>query len=147
MSSFFDATCANCGRRIAWRGKLSDQPSCPKCGHKPSKKDLEAVEQEMREAEEEILDARNSLKEKVQHVKTAKQDRIHHCHWPGCGEQVPPAMWGCRKHWLRLPKALRDKIWMAYRPGQEKDMRPSREYLAVAKEVQEWIRKSFPGEV
>lgn len=48
-------------------------------------------------------------------------------------------MWGCRKHWFMLPKNLRDKIWKAYRPGQEKDMQPSAEYLAVADGVQKWI--------
>jgi len=24
---------------------------------------------------------------------------------------VPPKMWGCKKHWFKLPKSLRDKIW------------------------------------
>lgn len=23
----------------------------------------------------------------------------HHCHWPGCDKPVPPAMWGCKRHW------------------------------------------------
>jgi CDP-diacylglycerol pyrophosphatase len=76
---------------------------------------------------------------KVEYVKKQTQFRNHHCHWPGCKKQVPPAMWGCYKHWMILPKTLRDKIWAAYRPGQEKDMRPSRHYLTVATEVQNWI--------
>lgn len=63
----------------------------------------------------------------------------HECHWPGCEAKVPPAMWGCRKHWFALPKALRDKVWRTYRPGQEVTKTPSRDYLAVAREVQEWI--------
>ena len=78
--------------------------------------------------------------DKVTHVKAQKQSREHHCHWPGCPRSVPPAMWGCYEHWMRLPKHLRDKVWAAYRPGQEIDMRPSREYLDVAEEVQTWIR-------
>lgn len=81
-----------------------------------------------------------SKAEKAAYVKSQGQTRPHHCHWPGCKQQVPPAMWGCRAHWYRLPKALRDRIWAAYRPGQEKDMKPSREYLEVAREVQEWIK-------
>jgi hypothetical protein len=76
---------------------------------------------------------------KVTYVKKQTQFRSHHCHWPGCKKQVPPAMWGCREHWFKLPKYLRDKIWAAYRPGQEKDMNPSRAYLQVADEVQQWI--------
>jgi hypothetical protein len=77
--------------------------------------------------------------EKVGHVLRAGQTRNHECHWPGCGAQVPPAMWGCRKHWFKLPASLRQRVWRAYRPGQEADMRPSADYLTVAREVQAWI--------
>lgn len=63
----------------------------------------------------------------------------HHCHWPGCEKKVPPAMWGCKAHWFALPATLRNKIWRAYRPGQEISKTPSAEYLAVAGEVQAWI--------
>lgn len=77
---------------------------------------------------------------KVAHVKNAKQDRYHECHWPGCGKQVKPALWGCFKHWMMIPKYLRDKIWATYRVGQEITMTPSRKYLAIAHEVQEWIK-------
>jgi hypothetical protein len=48
-------------------------------------------------------------------------------------------MWGCRAHWYRLPKALRDRVWAAYVPGQEIGMTPSEAYLDVADEVQRWI--------
>jgi hypothetical protein len=65
----------------------------------------------------------------------------HHCHWPGCPAVVPPRLWGCREQWYRLPKTLRDRIWQTYRPGQEVDKRPSAEYVAVAREVQEWIKR------
>lgn len=78
---------------------------------------------------------------KVRHVKHAGQDRNHTCHWPDCDKQVPPAMWGCRTHWFRLPRWLRDKVWSAYVPGQEQRMDPSAEYLEVAREVQEWIKE------
>lgn len=76
---------------------------------------------------------------KVDYVRRQRQDRRHECHWPTCDRQVQPAMWGCREHWFRLPKALRDRIWEAYEPGQEVRMDPSDEYLAVVHEVQEWI--------
>jgi hypothetical protein len=81
-----------------------------------------------------------SKEEKVRHVKSQGQTRPHHCHWPGCDKQIPPAKWGCFYHWMKLPKRLRIKIWDTYRIGQERDMRPSREYLQVAREVQEWIK-------
>lgn len=79
--------------------------------------------------------------DKAGYVRRQGQDRNHECHWPGCTRQVPPAMWGCRDHWYAIPKRLRDKIWDAYVPGQEKRMDPSDEYLEVAHEVQEWIGK------
>jgi hypothetical protein len=78
---------------------------------------------------------------KAAYVRSQRQTREHTCHWPGCEKQVPPAMWGCRPHWYRLPAALRNKIWHAYRPGQENDLRPSQEYLDAANEVQQWIRE------
>lgn len=67
-----------------------------------------------------------SRRAKVEHVKAGKQTRNHDCHWPGCAEQVPPAMWGCRSHWFSLPQDLRERIWNAYVPGQEIRRSPSR---------------------
>jgi hypothetical protein len=83
----------------------------------------------------------NHLPPKARYVLAQKQDRLHHCHWPGCNQQVAPARWGCRAHWFALPKHLRDRIWRAYRPGQERDQKPSAEYVTVAREVQAWIAK------
>lgn len=77
--------------------------------------------------------------EKLAHVLAGSQTRDHHCHWPGCGLQVPPAMWGCKRHWMKLPKRLRDRIWATYRPGQEANATPSALYVRVAREVQDWI--------
>lgn len=93
-----------------------------------------------RAAEPEPAGAAAPIAEKADYVRSQGQTREHHCHWPGCQEQVPPAQWGCKTHWFRLPKSLRDRIWATYRPGQEKDWTPSREYLAAAQAVQEWIR-------
>lgn len=77
--------------------------------------------------------------DKARYVKSQRQDRFHTCHWPGCEKQCPPALWGCAPHWFALPKGLRAKVWAAYVPGQEVRMDPSDEYLAVAREVQDWI--------
>lgn len=67
----------------------------------------------------------------------------HYCHWIGCQKVVPPAMWGCKKHWYQLPKKFRNKIWATYRPGQEITKDPSPQYRAVLREVQEWIVKTY----
>ncbi len=76
---------------------------------------------------------------KAEYVKSQEQSREHKCHWPDCNKQVPPAMWGCSKHWFILPANLRAKIWRAYRPGQEIDREPSKDYLNIAHEIQEFI--------
>jgi hypothetical protein len=89
----------------------------------------------------------SAIRDKVAHVRAAVQNRRHECHWPGCAAQVPPAMWGCSRHWYMLPKELRDKVWRAYRPGQEIDLTPSAAYVAVAREVQAWIAKNVPPEL
>ena len=80
---------------------------------------------------------------KASYVRSQPQTRDHTCHWPDCPKQVPPAMWGCRPHWFRLPKAIRNAIWAAYRPGQEKDMRPSHAYLEAATSAQRWIAQQL----
>lgn len=80
-----------------------------------------------------------TMREKVTHVRASGQTRGHTCHWPGCKEQVPPAMWGCRAHWYALPKTIRDAIWAAYLPGQENRMDPSADYLDAARAAQDWI--------
>lgn len=64
----------------------------------------------------------------------------HTCHWPGCDKAVPPKMWGCAPHWFKLPKALRDRVWATYVPGQEITKTPSAAYLEVAHDVQAWIK-------
>ncbi len=81
---------------------------------------------------------------KVAHVVAAGQVRKHHCHWPGCTEQVPPAKWGCRPHWYALPEDIRRRIWATYRVDQESDGRPSEAYVEVAREAQAWIAARQP---
>ena len=80
------------------------------------------------------------IADKVAYVRAQRQTRPHTCHWPGCTIQVKPAQWGCRAHWFRLPKGLRDRIWAAYVPGQEVTLTPSDAYLQVMKDVEAWIR-------
>lgn len=67
----------------------------------------------------------------------------HTCHWPDCGIEVPPDMWGCRKHWFKLPKHLREKIWKTYRSGQEITKTPSKEYIDAALEIRKWIMEHY----
>lgn len=72
---------------------------------------------------------------------TAHPGMHHTCHWPGCTTPVRPALWGCKYHWFLLPLDLRNDILRTYRPGQEITKRPSSEYIAAARRVQDWISK------
>jgi hypothetical protein len=79
------------------------------------------------------------ISDKVAYVKSQGQSRTHTCHWTGCTRQVPPAMWGCKTHWYKLPLAIRRRIWRCYQPGQEVTQTPSREYIDAAREAEAWI--------
>ena len=68
----------------------------------------------------------------------------HTCHWPGCCTHVPPSMWGCKAHWFKLPKRLRDRILATYRPGQEITKDPSHAYIQAAMDVRQWIHDNYP---
>jgi hypothetical protein len=84
---------------------------------------------------------------KADHVRAAKRANVtggHHCHWPDCDKLVPPAMWGCTRHWFTLPVTIRNRIFRAYRPGQEDSKTPSGEYVEAAKAAQEWIKNRPP---
>ncbi len=102
-----------------------------------------AIKHLLEDAERELQATLTPKEEKVKYVKRQGQTRDHHCHFPGCGKQCPPAAWGCKSCWFKLPKYLRDKIWASFRPGQETNWTPSREYVKVAREVQEWIKAHY----
>jgi hypothetical protein len=64
------------------------------------------------------------------------------CLWPGCIVRVEERLWGCKDHWFRLPAHLRDRIVVAYTPGQERNrLLFSKAYVAAAAAAQEWIRR------
>ena len=58
----------------------------------------------------------------------------HTCHAEGCNVRVPPKLLMCRRHWFMVPPMLRREVWRLYRPGQERDKNPTREYLVAARE-------------
>lgn len=59
----------------------------------------------------------------------------HLCHAKGCTIPVPPKMLMCKRHWYMVPINIQRKVWLHYRPGQEIDKRPTREYLEVMQEA------------
>lgn len=81
--------------------------------------------------------------DKVDYVLSQPKGKGHFCHWPNCGKEVPPAMWGCRQHWFMLPKSIRDEIWRFYKIGQEISKDPSNNYIIAAHNAQDWISKNY----
>lgn len=88
-----------------------------------------------------------TIKQKADHVRQeiAKGEAGEHgCHWPGgCDVKVPPAQYACQKHWFMIPRALRNRIWAAYSIGQENSKTPSREYLAVVRDIDAWYKSEY----
>jgi len=40
------------------------------------------------------------------------------CPVTGCEEQIDPSRLMCRKHWYRVPRQLRDRVWATWRSGE-----------------------------
>lgn len=79
---------------------------------------------------------------KADHVRREMRrgpTRGHDCHWPGgCDVETAAAQFCCYKHWRMIPRYLQQKVWAAYRIGQEVDKNPTREYMAVMREIKQW---------
>jgi len=65
----------------------------------------------------------------------------HNCHAIGCKVPVEPKMFMCKTHWFMVPDPIRRSVWHHYRPGQERDWRPSLAYCMIAKRAVEAVAK------
>lgn len=63
----------------------------------------------------------------------------HTCHAIGCDVAVPPKIFMCKPHWFKLPKPIRDGIWSAFKPGQERTKTPSNTYLINSYSACIWL--------
>lgn len=63
----------------------------------------------------------------------------HTCHARGCEKRVLPEMLMCAPHWLMVPRSIQRAVWLAYRPGQCDDMRPSKEWHRAADGAIGWV--------
>jgi hypothetical protein len=61
----------------------------------------------------------------------------HACPGVGCRMRVRPDRLACSNHWYRLPKELRDAVWLAWQnsPG-------SSEHMAAMAEAVRWYREN-----
>jgi hypothetical protein len=50
-------------------------------------------------------------------------------------------MFMCKWNWFMLPKALRDRVWEQYDPGQEVRKDPTEEYLFVTLECVNYVAR------
>lgn len=113
---------------------------CPRCGANP----CACIDEDQKDEQNAVLafvEPPTPIAAKVAYVVRQPQSRFHRCHWPDCQAQVPPALFMCGPHWHRIPRNLQRKVWHAYEIGQEVDMSPSEEYLAVTDEVETWIKE------
>ena len=62
------------------------------------------------------------------------------CAWPGCGVTVKRGQLCCAPHWYRVPKRLRDAIWLHYVPRQTA-LTCSPEYRDALHEVLDYARQ------
>jgi len=46
---FFDVACPKCQKRYGWHGKITDEPPCPKCGHRITPEEMTDAEFEIRQ--------------------------------------------------------------------------------------------------
>ena len=56
----------------------------------------------------------------------------HRCHARGCPSSCPPRHLMCGRHWRMVPTSLQQRVWSAYRPGQEEDKEPSATWVRAA---------------
>lgn len=56
----------------------------------------------------------------------------HTCYAKGCERIIPSRMLMCREHWHEVPFALKNAVWDAYEPGQERGKRPSKAWVEAA---------------
>ncbi len=72
-------------------------------------------------------------------MNTGLVNAPHTCHAKHCNTAVPPKMFMCRRHWYMVPKAMRDEIWAAYVPGQERRKDPTGAYMDVTRRAIEHV--------
>lgn len=66
----------------------------------------------------------------------------HECPVPGCKQQIPLAMWGCKAHWFKLPVGIRNRILAAYNGGEG---RLSPEWCAANDAALKWFKDQEAG--
>jgi hypothetical protein len=55
------------------------------------------------------------------------------CKALGCDRVIPSHLLMCREHWFGVPAAVRQAVWLAYEPGQERRDDASPAYLLAAR--------------
>lgn len=64
----------------------------------------------------------------------------HKCHATGCDKPVSPRLLMCAAHWSLVSSELKSKVYEHYRPGQERDKRPTMAYLDAALEAVRYVK-------
>lgn len=59
---------------------------------------------------------------------------------------IPPFYLMCKKHWFQLPPAYHAEIKKHYRAGQERDKKPSKEYIEAVNKARAFLAKNAQWE-
>ncbi len=65
----------------------------------------------------------------------------HTCHAFACETACAPKLLFCARHWLMVPGDLREPVLAHYRPGQERDRRPSARYMGAALRAKAYVAR------
>lgn len=65
---------------------------------------------------------------------------VHLCLWPGCTAIVRGRLYACSEHWRRIPPFLANRLWDAYREGQERTLDISPAWIAAHNSIRAWIK-------
>jgi diadenosine tetraphosphatase ApaH/serine/threonine PP2A family protein phosphatase len=66
----------------------------------------------------------------------------HTCHALQCETKLPPRLHMCKPHWAMVPMGLQRRLWRTYRPGQERDKKPSAAYMRAAADCIEAVAEA-----
>lgn len=66
----------------------------------------------------------------------------HVCPNPPCKAQVSDNMLACRKDWYRLPRSLRNRIWVAWAEGEGAG---SPEHSGLVRQAIQWYQDNPEG--
>ena len=64
-------------------------------------------------------------------LNNVRQFRTHKCAARSCDKQISLNLLFCGRHWMMIPRRIRERIWIEYHTGIKKDTHPTPEYESL----------------